>query len=229
MLLENNVVLITGGCQGLGYEIAKILSPKNQVIICSNNKEKLEEAAKTLNCKSFYCDITNPEEIKNMVDDVENDFGKLDILINNAGVWIGCELDKCDYSDIAKVMFVNSVGTINVTKTIVPIMKKQKSGKILNVCSVDGLTLKPERSVYVSSKWAITGFTDSLREELKPYGISVMGIYPGLIKTNLFENAKTERNLESAMDSKEVAEIVKFALSFDDINFEKIVFRGMKE
>jgi len=107
-------------------------------------------------------------------------------------------------------------------------MKKQKNGKIVNVISVDGFEGKAERSVYGSSKWAIAGFTESLRKELEKYNISVVGLYPGVMKTNLFKNAGVvDRDLQKAMDPKEVAKIVEFSINTDSICLEKIVFRSL--
>jgi NAD(P)-dependent dehydrogenase (short-subunit alcohol dehydrogenase family) len=151
------VILITGGSEGLGLEIATKLRAENEVVVLSNNKS----------VDGFYCDITNPVQIETVVSEVVAKFGRIDCLINNAGVWVGGELDTNSYDQIAKVVLVNTIGTINMTKAVIPVMKKQAGGKIITICSYDGTITKPERGPYVASKWAITGFTGSMRKELE--------------------------------------------------------------
>ncbi len=219
------VILITGGSEGLGKEIAKKLCKDNVVVILSNHQDTLEDCAKELGCDKYFCDITNVENIKSVVSEIEDKYKKIDVLINNAGVWAGGELDDNQYSDIAKVILVNAVGTINMTKAVIPFMKKEKLGKIININSVNGLEVKPERSIYIASKWAVTGFTKAMSKELEKYNIKVVGIYPGLMKTNLFKNASAQRDMTEAMDPEKVARIVETAVFFDDINLDEVVFR----
>lgn len=219
------VILITGGSEGLGKEIAKKLCKDNNVVILSNHQDTLEDCAKELGCDKYFCDITNVENIVSVITEIEDKYKKIDVLINNAGVWAGGELDENEYSDIAKVILVNTVGTINMTKAVLPFMKKEKSGKIININSVNGLEVKPERSIYIASKWAITGFTKAMSKELEKYNIKVIGIYPGLMKTNLFKNACAQRDMTEAMDPEKVARIAEMAVFFDDINLDEVVFR----
>lgn len=221
------VILITGGCQGLGKEVAREMIKDGDVVILSKNKNELENTSKELGCDWIFCDITDVEQIKKTVAEVVKKYGRIDILINNAGAWVGGELDDNDYSDVARITLVNTVGTINMTKAVIPIMKKQKSGKIAFINSVDGLEGKVERGIYGSSKWAITGFTQCMRMELEKYNIAVLGFYPGRIKTNLFKNAGVEVDLSDAMEPKEVAQVVRFSLSFNKIVFEQVVFRNL--
>jgi short-subunit dehydrogenase len=223
--ITNKVILITGGSEGLGKEIATKLCKDNNVVILSNHQDTLEDCAKELGCDKYFCDITNVENIKSVIFEIEDKYKKIDVLINNAGVWAGGELDDNDYSDIARVILVNTVGTINMTKAVLPFMKKEKAGKIININSVNGLEVKPERSIYIASKWAITGFTKAMSKELEKYNIKVIGIYPGLMKTNLFKNACAQRDMAEAMDPEKVARIVEMAVLFDDINLDEVVFR----
>ncbi|NMB91852.1 SDR family oxidoreductase [candidate division WWE3 bacterium] len=219
------VILITGGSEGLGKEIAKKLCKDNDVVILSNHQDTLEDTLKELGCDGYFCDITNAENIKSVVSEIEDKYKKINVLINNAGIWVGGELDDNEYGDIAKVILVNTVGTINMTKAVLPVMKKQKSGKIININSVNGIEVKPGRSVYIASKWAITGFTKAMSKELEKYNIKIVGIYPGLMKTNLFKNASADRDMSEAMDPEKVARIVEIAVFFDDVNLDEIVIR----
>ena len=210
-------VLITGGAQGLGKEIAKQLKEDHEVMVLDIIESNLEGV------KGYICDITDVSQVEKVISEI----GKIDILINNAGVYVSGELTDTSYNNIAKVMLVNAVGTMNVTKAVLPQMKQRKSGKIVFVGSIRGIEGKEERSVYCASKWAVTGFLKSLRKEVEKYDIEVIGLYPGLMKTNLFENAGIERDTSEAMDPKEVAEVCKKSIEDDGLVMEDIVFRKL--
>jgi len=102
-----------------------------------------------------------------------------------------------------------------MTKAVVPAMKQQKSGLIININSQGGLYAKAERSVYTASKWAVTGFTKAMQPELAPFGIAVTGIYPGMLKTDMFNKMGIDKDMSKGLDTKEVAKTVEFLLSFD--------------
>lgn len=210
-------VLITGGAQGLGKEIAKQLKEDYEVMVLDITESNLEGV------KGYICDITDVSQVEKVISEI----GKIDILINNAGVYVSGELTDTSYNDIAKVMLVNAVGTMNITKEVLSQMKERKSGKVVFIGSIRGIEGKEERSVYCASKWAITGFLKSLRKEVEKYDIEVIGLYPGLMKTNLFENAGIERDMNEAMDPKEVAEICKKSIEDDGLVMEDIVFRKL--
>lgn len=227
MKQDKKVILITGGSQGLGKEVAALMSKENHVAVISNDKESMEEITKELNIEGFYADVTNPSELEKVISVLEEKYGKVDCIINNAGVWTGGELDSNSYDEIAKVLMVNTLGVIYSTRAVLPIMKKQGFGKIINIGSTNGIETKPERSVYIASKWAITGFTGALRKELEKYNISVVGINPGLMSTNLHKNGGSNRDYSCAMDPKDVAEIVKFVADLNEIVVENITFRNL--
>ena len=107
-----------------------------------------------------------------------------------------------------------------MSKAVIPFMKKQQSGKIINIISQSGLYHAPQKSVYRASKWALTGFTKCLQPELSKYGISVTGIYPGLMKTSFVRNEDKERSLDDALDPDEVSKTIEFVMLADG----KIVF-----
>lgn len=210
------VILISGGSEGLGYEIAKILAPKNTVVILAKNPEKLEIAAKELTCDFDACDVADYNQCETAVRNIIAKHQKIDCLINNAGIWIEGDLDNNDPQRIKEVIDVNTLGTINFSKAIIPVMKEQGSGLIINVISQAGLTHKEGRSVYYASKWAITGFTKSLQPELAKYNIKVTGLYPGGMKTKMFEKAGNVKDLANNLDPADVAKTVQFILSFDN-------------
>ncbi|HLD50968.1 hypothetical protein A3K34_02470 [candidate division WWE3 bacterium RIFOXYC1_FULL_40_10] len=225
--LEKKVVLITGGSDGLGLEIAEFLNQKHTVVITSNDKTKLCEIGDSLCCDNFYCDVSDPGQIEDVVSQIVARHKKIDVLINNAGIWLGGDLVENTYQDVARVIMVNTVGTIYMTKAVLPIMKRNKRGKIVNIVSVNGIEAKEERCVYISSKWAITGFTKALRKDLQKDNISVVGLYPGLMKTSLHETAGAKRDFKYSMDPKEVAKLVDYVIDQDDFVIEQLVFRDM--
>jgi len=204
-------ILISGGSDGLGKAIAARLAPNNKVIILSPTEEKLKTVAEEIGCEYRVCDVRNYAAVERVV----NGLGSIDCLINNAGLWIQGPLDENDPQRIHEVLEVNTLGTINLTKAVIPGMKQQKSGLVINVISQAGLYAKAERSVYNASKWAITGFTKSIQSELAPFGIGVTGLYPGMLKTDMFSKMGIEKDMSKGLDTEDVAKTIEFMLSFD--------------
>ena len=145
--MEEKIIVITGGSDGLGKSLAEHLSKENNVIILATNEEKLKKVGNDNNCKYKVCDVGNYEFVENTINGIINDFGKIDVLINNAGLWIQDELDTNDSKRINNVVDVNLLGVINCSKSVIPIMKKQKDGLIININSQAGINHKAERVV----------------------------------------------------------------------------------
>lgn len=206
----SKTILITGGSDGLGKEIAKVLTPDNKVIILSPSEEKLKSATEEIGCDYEVCDISNWGEVRSSVERIIEKYKKIDCLINNAGVWIQGELDENDVEEINKTVNVNLLGQILMTKVVIPQMKKQKQGLILFINSQSGMYSKSERTVYTATKWGLTGFTKSLQPELAEYGIGVTGIYPGKMKTQMFEKMGIEKDMSNGVSTSEVAQAVKY-------------------
>ena len=233
MKLKERIAIVTGGSQGFGKAMAEELAKEGaHVIVVNRTAEKGIETAREINSKggkasAIACDVSKMGDVENLVDRVKGEFQRIDILINNAGVWAGGALDTNSYDDIAKVLMVNTLGVIYATRAVLPLMKKQGFGKIINIGSTNGIETKPDRSVYIASKWAITGFTGALRKELEQFNISVMGINPGLMSTNLHKNGGVERDYTCAMDPVEVSKVIQFAVDMKDIVIENITFRNL--
>jgi len=209
-------ILITGGSEGLGLALATRLSKDNNVVILSLDENKLKKISQELNCTSVTADVSNWDQVNDAVSKIIKRFGQIDVLINNAGVYINGPLNENDISKIKNVIDVNVLGLIQTTKAVVFYMKKKKSGVIINISSQSGLKSAPNKSVYRASKWAVTGFTKCIQEELAPFGIRVTGIYPGLLKTSFFTKADPGRSLENALDTDEVAKTIEFILNSKD-------------
>ncbi|MCS6956821.1 MAG: SDR family oxidoreductase [Patescibacteria group bacterium] len=216
-------LVITGGSDGLGKEIARILKDDYQVIILSSNLKRLKKTAKELNVDYFLCDITDFNQCEKTVKKIIDKFGRIDILINNAGIWIEEEVDNNECLQIKKTIEVNLLGQIFMTKATISYMKKNKKGTIIFINSQAGLNTKAKRSIYNASKWGLRGFADSLEKELYPYNIKVISLYPGKMKTKLFEKTGVKKDLSDALNPFYIAKLVKFILSMPD---EVLIFQA---
>lgn len=205
-------ILITGGSDGLGKTLTEELSKENNVIILATNEDKLKVVAKENNCSYKVCDVSNYNCVEKTINEIIKDYNKIDVLINNAGLWIQEELDTNDYDRIKDVIGVNLLGTINVSKAVIPIMKINKDGLILNINSQAGINHKAERVVYNASKWGVTGFSKSLQDEVAKYGIRVTDVMPGMMKTDMFNKMNITKNMANGLDTKEVARLVQFII-----------------
>ncbi len=217
MKVNKKVVVITGGNSGVGKATAKILAKKHKVVILGKNVKEVEKTSKEFKCDGIICDITSVEQVQNAFDQIIKKHKKVDCLINCAGVWIKDKIEENKPEDIKNVILVNTFGTILTTNILIPQLKKQKHGRIINVSSQAGLTAKPERSVYNASKWAVTGFTKCMQLDLAPHNISVVGFYPGFIHTDLFEKGKDKRtDFRTAMKVEQPAEALAYLVNADD-------------
>lgn len=222
------VVLISGGSDGLGKEIAEYIASDYQVVIISPTESKLKKVASEINVDYEVADVGNYKSLEGVVKKVIEKYKQIDCLVNNAGLWLQGELEGNSPEDIRRVIEVNTVGVIYFSKAVIPQMKKQMRGLIINVNSQAGLYAKPERSVYNTSKWGITGFTKALQEEIAKYGISVIGIYPGKMNTKMFEKMGIQKDMGDAINPKEVARVVKFLLESDkNLNFPEIGIKSL--
>lgn len=206
------VIVITGASDGLGKTLTESLSKENNVIALATTEEKLQKVAEENNCNYKVCDVSDYNQVEKCTNEIIEEFGKIDILINNAGLWIQEKLEENDTERINAVIDVNLLGTIYMTKAVIPIMKKNQDGIIININSQAGINHKAERVVYNASKWGVTGFSKSLQDEVAKYGIRVTDIMPGMLKTDMFNKMNIKKNMENGLDTKEVARLVKFII-----------------
>ncbi len=195
--MENKVIVITGASHGLGKSLAEILtSKKAKVVISARNGDELNSVAKTLGATAIVGDVTKEADMQNLVQETLAKFGRIDIFINNAGVWLPkVFVEDVDMKRAHDVFEVNLFGVVYATRAVMPQLKKQDKAMIVNIVSTSALEGRPQQTIYSASKFAARGFTDSLREELKGTHITVLGVYPGGIKTHLFdESAPAELN-----------------------------------
>lgn len=190
--MKNRVIVITGGSRGLGKELARLLSSKgNTVVICARDKNELEKSASEVGATAFVADVTKKEDMKALADFAVSSFGRIDIWINNAGIWMPhSKFVDMSMEKVRTLFEVNTFGALYGSQSALAQMEKQEEGTLVNIISVSGLSARPLSSGYAASKWAVRGFTDSICEEYKDTSINVVGVYPGCMKTNLFDEAK---------------------------------------
>lgn len=192
--MHHQVVLITGCSSGIGYETALMLARNGfHTFATMRNTKKsdsLEEIIKKerLDLNIRELDVNDDTSIENTINCITREANRIDVLINNAGYGLVGFFEDLTLDEIRNQFETNFFGVLNITKKIIPIMRLQKSGTIINVSSGAGQVGFPGISAYVSTKFAIEGFSESLMYELFPYGIKVVIIEPGVIKSNFFRN-----------------------------------------
>lgn len=227
---ENKVALITGATRGIGKEIALELAA-NGFDIAVNYRSKqdgMEELKKEIEknnvrCEFVKADVANFEDCESMVKETIEKFGKIDVLVNNAGITKDGLIMRMKKEDFESVIDVNLTGTFNVTRNVIPHMLKQRSGRIINVSSVVGVAGNAGQTNYSASKAGIIGFTKSLAKEVASRNILVNAIAPGFIDTDMTsvlsdavkEGINAQIPLKRMGTPKEVAKVVKFLSSED--------------
>lgn len=226
----SKVALITGATRGIGKQIAIKLAKEGYDIAINyrseneeltNTKKEIEEL--NVKCLAVQGDVSNFEDTKRFVDEVINEFGAIDVLVNNAGITKDMLILRMQKEDFESVINVNLTGTFNVTKNVVQYMMKKRSGRIINISSVVGISGNAGQTNYSASKAGIIGFTKSLAKEVASRNILVNAVAPGFIETDMTAVLKDEIKDEIAKNiplkrmgkAEDVANAVKFLASDD--------------
>ena len=224
------VAFITGATRGIGKQIA-IEFAKDGYDIAFNYRKENEELENTkkeiekigVQILAVKGDVANFEDCENFVKQVIERFGQIDVLVNNAGITKDMLLMRMKKEDFEQVIDTNLVGTFNVTKNVVPYMMKARSGRIINISSVVGISGNAGQTNYSASKAGIIGFTKSLAKEIASRNILVNAVAPGFIETNMTDVLKDDVKQEIAKNiplkrmgtTQDVANVVKFLASDD--------------
>jgi NAD(P)-dependent dehydrogenase (short-subunit alcohol dehydrogenase family) len=209
MILKDKIVVITGGSKGFGRALAEVFIAEGaNVVINSHNREEVENVGREIGALGVLGDVRKEEDMENLAQRCIEEFGHIDIWINNAGLWMAHAFAEEFSMDKVRDMFdVNIVGTINGSRVALRHMKGRNAGTILNVISTSALSGRPEISMYATSKWAVNGFTKSIRDENKDNDISVLSVFPGGMQTTIFGDYKYS-NFHDFMNTKDVAKKV---------------------
>ena len=193
---RESVAVVTGSSSGNGFETSLLLA-KNRFYTYATmrNLEKsarIKEIAKkdSLPIEVLQLDVTDDKSVTDAIDVISNRQGRIDVLVNNAGYEHHGPVEELSMEEIKTQFETNFFGAVRVMKAVLPIMRKQRSGTIVNVSSIGGKIGVPLNSAYVGSKFALEGFSESMKYELEGFGIKVILIEPGAVNTNYLENSK---------------------------------------
>ncbi|HJS68175.1 MAG TPA: SDR family oxidoreductase [Nitrososphaera sp.] len=188
MATNAKVAVVTGSSGGIGLATALELARKGYFTYATvRNPAKAQavtEAAKGLPIAIVQLDVTNDDSVRRAVEQILTEKGRIDLLVNNAGYGLGGSFEDSSMEEIKAQYETNVFGLIRTTQVVLPAMRKQRSGTIVNISSAAGRIGYPGASVYVSSKHAVEGLSEAMAYELEPFGIRVILVEPGVIKTN---------------------------------------------
>lgn len=233
-------VIITGAANGVGKAIANLLKDENLILIDIDEKNLLE-TAKEINSEYYACDLTNVDNINEVIRNIGNKYNKIDCLINCAGMWISGDMSKLeqpifsemnDLNRIKRVIDTNVFGTIAMIKSIFPIMQKQGYGQIININSQSGVMCEPPFPIYNASKQSTNAFRKAIQDDLARNNIKITDVCPGLIKTNFYVRANNElpkEIMDTGLTPEDVAKTVKYVFDLPhEITIPSIEVRHIK-
>jgi len=192
MNIRGTVAIVTGASSGIGRATAVALAQRGaHVVLAARRQDLLEELAALINSKGgkatvAVCDVTRPENIRELVELAENDLGGCDILINNAGIPAGGRFEDLTYERIELIVATNLLSVIHATKAFLPGMQQRGRGHVVNVASIAGRHAVPGAAVYSATKHAVVGFSESINHETSRDGVRVTAICPAFVNTEGF-------------------------------------------
>jgi NAD(P)-dependent dehydrogenase (short-subunit alcohol dehydrogenase family) len=191
---QGKVAVVTGSSSGIGFETSLLLARKGFYTYATmrnlNKSQKINDVVEKENLplKVLQLDVTDDKSVKDAIRQITDESSRIDVLVNNAGYGVMGAVEDLSLDQFKSQFETNFFGVIRVTKEVIPIMRNQGNGNIINVSSIGGKIGLPLNSAYISSKFAIEGLSESMRYELEQFGIDVILIEPGVVKTNFFEN-----------------------------------------
>ena len=242
--IEGKVVAITGASSGLGEATARLLSRQGaSVVLGARRADRLKSLADELNASggrtlAVTTDVTDREQVKRLVDTAVQKFGRIDVLINNAGLMPQSPLERLKLDEWDRMIDVNLKGVLYGIAAALPFMKEQKAGHIINVSSMAGNKVGPGFAVYAATKYAVRALSEGLRQEVKPYDIRTTVISPGAVATELLDTisepdvaeAVRKRTAEIALPAESFARAVAFAMRQpEEVDVNEILFRPTRQ
>jgi NADP-dependent 3-hydroxy acid dehydrogenase YdfG len=242
--IEGKVVVITGASSGLGAATARLLSAEGATVVLGARRlDRLKSLADELTqsggqALAAATDVTHCDQVKRLVDAAVQTYGRIDVMLNNAGLMPHSPLERLKIDDWDRTIDVNIKGVLYGIAAALPYMREQKAGHIINVSSVAGHKVGPGSAVYAATKHAVLALSEGLRQEVKPYNIRTTVISPGAVATEL-PNSITEPDVaesihqfyeEVAIPADSFARAVAFAMSQpDDVDINEILFRPTRQ
>jgi NADP-dependent 3-hydroxy acid dehydrogenase YdfG len=238
--ISGKVVVITGASSGLGEATGTLLAKQGAIVVLGARRaDRIDSLARALTgaggkALSVATDVRDREQVKRLVDTAVKSFGRIDVMLNNAGVMPLAPLERLKTDEWDQMIDVNIKGVLNGIAAALPYMKDQKSGHFINVSSVYGHKLGPDATVYCATKFAVRALSEGLRQEVKPYNIRTTVISPGAVATELLEHI-SEKTIQAqtkdfvtkiAVPAETFARMVAFAINEPaDVDVNEILFR----
>jgi NADP-dependent 3-hydroxy acid dehydrogenase YdfG len=235
--IKDKVIVITGASSGLGEATARHLATRGaRLILGARRLERLQALARELSLGDdavVQTDVTQPEQVKHLVDRAVRLHGRIDVIINNAGLMPFSPLERLKIEEWDRTIDVNIKGVLYGIAAVLPHMKAQKRGHVINVSSVAGHKVGPAGVVYAATKHAVRAISEGLRQEVKPYNIRSTIISPGMVATELLGSITEpdiadamHKRYEDAVSAESFARTVAFAISQpEDVDINEILFR----
>ncbi len=224
--LTGRTVLITGGSRGLGLVLARrAVAEGARVAICARDEQELARARQDLltyggsenTVLTFARDLTDANEVRSLVAEVEKRLGGVEVLVNNAGIIIGGPLENMDGRDFAEAMDTHFWAPFHAMQAVLPGMRRRGEGRIINISSLGGKVAIPHLTAYSASKFALVGLSEGFRAELSQFGIYVTTVCPGLLRTGSAQNADVKGNHEKEYAWFSIADALPgFTMSAED-------------
>lgn len=213
--LRDKVVLVTGASMGIGEAIARVFAGEGaRLALAARSFEKLQQVAHSLPTEALplQTDMSQPAQIRAMVRTTAEHFGRIDVLINNAAIGMYAAIADMSPEQFERLVATNWLGPVHAIQAVIPYMRRQGGGQIINISSVAGKVALPWMGAYCSSKFALNALSDSLRMELRSDNIHVLSVCPGRVNTpftrNAFKDAATEPFHSGGISAERVARAV---------------------
>ena len=242
--IKDKVVVVTGASSGLGEATARLLSAQGAtVVLGARRADRLQLLAKDLEARggkalALTTDVTRREQVKALVDSAVQTYGRIDVMINNAGLMPQAPLERLKVDEWDRMIDVNIKGVLYGIAAALPHMQRQKAGHFINVSSVAGHRVGPGFAVYAATKFAVRALSEGLRQEVKPYNIRTTVISPGAVATELPDSvtdpdaSKRIRTFyeQVAVPADSFARAVAFAMSQpEDVDINEILYRPTRQ
>jgi NAD(P)-dependent dehydrogenase (short-subunit alcohol dehydrogenase family) len=216
--LQGKVAIVTGGGRGLGQAICQMLSEAGAIAIVADiQKDLAEKVSQDIQqeggkAQALQLDVSNAEQVESAIGQIVNQYGHLDILINNAGIDVTLPVDELTVQDWERIMAVNLNGPFIMSKYAIPYMKQQGSGHIVNIASTAAKRTWPNASAYHASKWGLLGFSHALHVEARPHNVKVTAVVAGGMRTPFLLDRFPDIDPNILQDPKNVADTIRYVL-----------------